>query len=225
MASALQYIHHGVRPKDECPIVYPSNDRDDVVVARLLANKWPVLVHRDIKPANILLRKSRNLYTTEVNGKQIQYRPYPDVVLADFGLSFMKHDHDFRRETMAGTPTWFAPEAPKHTALGDIWMLGGVILAMARLSRNGPVRCAPDQKESAQWYRSEECRKGTDKPVVHPPYTEDLQYFLHKCLHRFKHQRPYAFRLFKQVEEASNFLQNDDKLEHPPALKSWALPG
>ena len=57
MASALQYIHHGMGP--------------DGKQVKLAKEVWPCIVHRDIKPDNIFLRKSESSH-------------YPDVVLADF---------------------------------------------------------------------------------------------------------------------------------------------
>ena len=56
MASALQYIHHGIGP-----------DGKQVELDKV----WPCIVHRDIKPDNIFLRNSENSY-------------YPDIVVADF---------------------------------------------------------------------------------------------------------------------------------------------
>jgi serine/threonine protein kinase len=87
LASALQYIHHGIAGNDRRE---PPKLRDHI--------DWPQIIHRDIKPDNILLRTAHGTVSAK-NPKQPLLYPhcpfdnedpdravstYPKIVLADF---------------------------------------------------------------------------------------------------------------------------------------------
>lgn len=56
LASALQYLHFGIRPDDK----RPPEELDALVKAPQYCQEvWPIILHRDIKPENIFFRKSQ----------------------------------------------------------------------------------------------------------------------------------------------------------------------
>lgn len=85
LASALQYLHHGIE----------VNDRRDPPVPRSIT-EWPTILHRDIKPDNILLRTPPAEYPPATQPSIYPHWPFnqhdllgsirtfPKVVLADF---------------------------------------------------------------------------------------------------------------------------------------------
>lgn len=89
----------------------------EVLVALSYLHKVPV-IHRDIKAANVLV-------TT--GGK---------VMLCDFGVSALLATTASKRNTLAGTPYWMAPEllqaVPTYDTKADIWSLGIMIFEMVK---------------------------------------------------------------------------------------------
>ncbi len=87
------------------------------------------IVHRDIKPENILITS--------------HYQEQLHIKLSDFGLATLTQDRNrlYRLKTIAGTPTYMAPEVPKadksgpYTKKVDVWAIGCVayVLLCGRL--------------------------------------------------------------------------------------------
>ena len=77
LASALAYLHQGVR-------------HDDLENPPQTINDWPYILHRDIKPENVLLKSSALISraTPQDDGNRVSRQApcsdYPTVVLADF---------------------------------------------------------------------------------------------------------------------------------------------
>lgn len=103
-----------------------------------LSRSWNPIFHRDIKPENILVR---------MTGKFDRGSPYPDIVLADFGLGATKYAYTspwagrelFEAERIAGFTdrTYGPPEYvdngnadPMRLSLKssyDMWQLGAIV--------------------------------------------------------------------------------------------------
>jgi len=182
LSSALQYLHHGIEAGG------PFIPKDPPA--------WRRVLHRDIKPANIFLKSS--LYLT-----------YPTVVLGDFGCATKYGIKDWNDITsIIGTRLWQPPELPQHTARGDVWSLGAVIQALCRLDE-GPVGSPPAGVDHHSWSISPEARQ-PKRAGNH--YSKELNLVLASALTMRKDERPFAYKLYRDVKY---FLQS--------ARRKWGL--
>lgn len=113
MAKALAYLHYGINEFN------PSHEDE---------RNWNFVLHRDLKPHNIFLK-------TESDAR----KPYPRVILGDFGASTCRSNLQERRllrrypsiMTLAYTP----PEAPRYDRKSDVWALAASIQDMMGVER------------------------------------------------------------------------------------------
>ncbi|KAI4242712.1 MAG: hypothetical protein LQ352_007186, partial [Teloschistes flavicans] len=111
LAEALAYIHHG---RDQRHPDRKPHDQD-----------WFSVVHRDIKPENILLQRPPRGDLDH----HTDLEPYPNLVLADFGMAIraLTPDQEPFSEEPCGTERYQAPERPLHSQKGDVYSLGTTI--------------------------------------------------------------------------------------------------
>ena len=175
LALALQYLHFGIGPSDE---LIPNPPED-----------WPIILHRDIKPPNIFLKTPSS---------------YPTPVLADFGCATRYGDLDWNKTTAwVGTLAWQPPELPLHSARGEIYTLGAVILALCRLHLYHPLRPVPYDMQNQRdiWVRMPEARWGLDKYGVGEEYSKRVEGMVRRCLAWDKEDRPLSYELVGRLEE------------------------
>ena len=91
LASVVEFLHAGFN-RDYVEASEPK---------KYQRPSLPGIIHRDIKPENILLRATKR---PSVMAPDLE--PYPDMVLADFGLATF----DNEGSDTAGTGMWMPPE-------------------------------------------------------------------------------------------------------------------
>ncbi|KAA6413331.1 MAG: hypothetical protein FRX48_03077 [Lasallia pustulata] len=97
---------------------------------------WVGVVHRDVKPDNIFLSRG-------------SHRPFPRVVLGDFGCAIRADIRGFEgMEYHNIDPYWDPPETPSFGYYRDMWGLGAVIQALCRLDGPAGSRYGPFEGES-----------------------------------------------------------------------------
>ncbi|KAL8732545.1 MAG: hypothetical protein Q9181_003935 [Wetmoreana brouardii] len=226
LASALQYLHFGIKPGDK----RDPEELNTLVRADGYPQIWPMILHRDIKPENVFFRKEQPRWGRTVQRRKFlriipisrkTYRIYPQhprVVLGDFGLALQHNDDDWNEERdFVGTYRWMPPELPKTYCQGDIWAVGAVILALCRQMPDGVVKPAPaDWTEGEDaWSRHRDARKGIRDHGVGKHYSPELNYVVYECLRFNRANRPLAFKLLAMINEGEKaagkkgFLDND----------------
>ncbi|MCJ1295051.1 hypothetical protein MMC34_006612 [Xylographa carneopallida] len=223
LTSALQYIHHGIKPSDPSPI--QTNKGSGLPLAERLRKKWPTILHRDIKLADILLCRTwpfiREVqkplpfplcFTSTTNTHYSQ--PFPRVVLADFGAACQQGDQDWddKDDTFTGTLSWMPPELPAWSERGDVWSLGAVILLLCNLLPRGPLQLPP---AGPPWKRTLDIDIGKE-------YSSYLGDTIWHCLRPKAEDRPFSFRLMAFVVEGQRLAALEGKLR-VRELPEWAL--
>ena len=186
LAYALQYIQFGMLPGDD-----PTPDP---------ASNWSLILHQDIKNANIFLASQ---------GPE----EYPRVVLGDFGVAMRRGDLDWDDETsMRGTACWQGPELPTHSARGDVYSLGLVILSLCHLQPHGPIESDVPlgRKNRGKWLESSKARRGIEHYGV-GEYSDELARIVRWCLRWNKESRIFAYELVEELEKViSTRIFEDD---------------
>ena len=191
MASALQYIHHGI-----------GSDGKQVELARV----WPCIVHHDIKPDNIFLRKSESCH-------------YPKIVLADFvrfswaipvfcmltssqGCASRHNEPDFsdKQGSFIGTPSFSPPECDRQVARADIWALGAVILSLCWLFARGPEESPAHGMSEKEWLMRPKFKKCVIDDGVGKHYSQKLDSIVGHCAQSKRENRPLAWQVMRMVE-------------------------
>ncbi|KAL8630079.1 hypothetical protein Q9189_004215 [Teloschistes chrysophthalmus] len=117
LAEALAYIHHG---------------RDHRDLNTQPANKdWLSVIHRDVKPHNVFLRRNARS-NNPAHAAAHDEEPYPNVILADFGLAIRARLPGIEptSDDHCGTERFQPPETPHHSQKGDVYSLGATIFKM-----------------------------------------------------------------------------------------------
>lgn len=195
LAYALQYIQFGMRPGDD-PTPNP-------------AENWALILHQDIKPGNIFLVSQGP-------------KKHPRVVLGDFGLAMRHGDLDWDDETSPrGTLCWQGPELPTHSARGDVYSLGLVILSLCHLQVHGPIAASVPQgcKNSDKWLGTSKARKGIEDYGV-GEYSEELATIARWCLRWDKETRIFAYELVEELERAILKREGGDEM-----FPKWVFAG
>ncbi|KAL8815985.1 MAG: hypothetical protein Q9223_004943, partial [Gallowayella weberi] len=222
LASALQYLHFGIRPDD----TRSPDEIDELIMDsdRYFREVWPIILHRDIKPDNIFFRKTQpeKVWKTEYRKiygiiprrkKVLTFEPkHPRVILADFGLALQYNEPDWNVDReFIGTFRWMPPELPLHTAQGDVWAVGAVILALCRQMPDGVVKPPPDDwtKGDEAWSRDRAARKGIRDHGVGKYYSPELNNVVYACLRFNRKNRPLAFRLLAMINEGAEKAEKD----------------
>ena len=146
----------------------------ELLVALKVIHKDNV-IHRDIKAANVLI----------TNEGQVK--------LCDFGVAAQLNQTSLRRQTMAGTPYWMAPEVIMegvyYDTKVDIWSLG---ITAYEIATGNPPYCDVEALRAMQLIikskppRLEECN-----------YTPQLKEFIALCLDEDPQERLSAEELLK----------------------------
>ncbi|KAI4239612.1 MAG: hypothetical protein LQ349_000222 [Xanthoria aureola] len=228
LASALQYLHFGIRPDDK----RSPEELDPLVKAPQYCQEvWPIILHRDIKPDNIFFRKCqpRSGFTIEP-WKLLRIFPRqrkvpgifsqpPKVFLADFGLALTYNDPDWNVDrSYIGTLHWMPPELPEAFVHSDVWAVGAIILALCRQMPEGVVKPPPVgwTAGSEAWSKHPDARKGIRDHGVGKHYSPELNNVVHECLRFNRRNRPLAFKLLAMINEGEKeagkkgFLHKDE---------------
>ena len=195
LAYALQYIQFGMLQGDDPT---PNPDKD-----------WPLILHQDIKNGNVFLASQGP-------------NEYPRVVLGDFGLAMRRGDLDWDDETsMRGTPCWQGPELPTHSARGDVYSLGLVILSLCHLQPQGPIASDVPRgcRDSLEWLCSSRARKGIEDYGV-GTYSDELARIVRWCTRWDKERRIFAYELVEELEMAISKREGPDEM-----FPEWAFAG
>lgn len=133
------------------------------------------LIHRDIKAANVLIG---------YDGK---------VKLCDFGVAAKLTQTRPRRQSLAGTPFWMAPEVITESATydskADIWSLGITVFESAT---GNPPYCDVDAMRAMQMIA-----KNKPPRLEGKQYSSDLKEFVALCLDENPFERSSAAELLK----------------------------
>ncbi|KAL6931703.1 hypothetical protein ACO0R3_003168 [Hanseniaspora guilliermondii] len=133
------------------------------------------LIHRDIKAANVLIG---------YDGK---------VKLCDFGVAAKLTQTRPRRQSLAGTPFWMAPEviteSSTYDSKADIWSLGITVFESAT---GNPPYCDVDAMRAMQMIA-----KNKPPRLEGKQYSSDLKEFVALCLDENPYERSSASELLK----------------------------
>ncbi|XBW36639.1 hypothetical protein QEN19_002210 [Hanseniaspora menglaensis] len=135
------------------------------------------VIHRDIKAANILIGH---------DGK---------VKLCDFGVAAKLTQTRPRRQSLAGTPFWMAPEviteSASYDSKADIWSLG---ITVYEAATGNPPYCEVDAMRAMQMIV-----KNKPSRLEGKQYSQSLKDFVALCLDENPYERPTADILLKSV--------------------------
>lgn len=133
------------------------------------------VIHRDIKAANILISN---------NGS---------VKLCDFGVAAQLSQSMLKRQTMAGTPYWMAPEVIMegvyYDTKVDIWSLG---ITAYEIATGNPPYCHMEAIRAMQMIT-----KSKPPRLEGREYSQPLKEFIALCLDEDPRERPSAEDLSK----------------------------
>lgn len=146
----------------------------EILVALMSIHRDNV-IHRDIKAANVLIAN---------NGS---------VKLCDFGVAAQLSQGMLKRQTMAGTPYWMAPEVIMegvyYDTKVDIWSLG---ITAYEIATGNPPYCHMEALRAMQMIT-----KSKPPRLEGKEYSVPLKEFIALCLDEDPKQRPTAEDLFK----------------------------
>ena len=240
LASALQYIHHGIKEGSrfhETRAQAGLSDSDFVNAWE--ERQWPLIQHRDIKPQNILLRygaKSKPVIEPRPFPRCFQTQRimrdvwpiFPRILLADFGIATSGRDPDCHEvDEEIGTPHWLPPEVPKCSTRGDVWALGAVIWSLCTLRSSGPLPEPPHHLRSTRdrnnWLWSKEARNGLeDLARCGESYSSHLDNLVYNCMRHNIEDRPYSFKLVEDIKTGKLWAKAEGKVVRKP-LPKWAF--
>ncbi|QID88083.1 kinase that interacts with cdc31p [Saccharomyces pastorianus] len=139
------------------------------------------VIHRDIKAANVLITNEGN------------------VKLCDFGVAAQVNQTSLRRQTMAGTPYWMAPEVIMegvyYDTKVDIWSLG---ITTYEIATGNPPYCDVEALRAMQLII-----KSKPPRLEGRSYSSSLKEFIALCLDEDPKERLSADDLLK-----SKFIKN-----------------
>ena len=250
VASALQYIHHGINASstfhdtrstfhDTRSRVIGAGVSEEDFLGMWEEKQWPLIQHRDIKLQNILLRYGeRRRKVTETRNFPLCFsthevmrvtRPmFPTVLLADFGIAASSRDADCHEiDTEVGTAHWLPPELPECSARGDVWALGAVTWSLCALKLYGPLfPLSPDKRSPEivdKYLWSKEARIGLeDKARCGEPYSSHLDNIVYNCMRHDKKDRPYSYKLVEDIKIGKAWADREGKLVKRP-LPDWVF--
>ena len=243
LASALQYIHHGINENSKFHETrvrgIDAGVGDKEFVDMWEEEQWPLIQHRDIKLQNSLLRygaKRRHVNEPRPFPRCFQthrvmktvYPTFPTILLADFGIACTGRDEDCHEVTERwGTPHWLPPEVPECSARGDVWALGAVIWSLCTLRKMGPLNDPParvrSKKDLHDWWWSKEARDGLeDKARCGGEYSSHLDDTVYNCMRHNKEDRPYSFKLVEDINTGKAWAEVEGKVTET-SLPEWAF--
>lgn len=119
------------------------------------------------------------------------------------------------------------PELPLHTAQGDVWAVGAVILALCRQMPDGVVKPPPsDWTEGIEaWSKHRDARKGIRDHGVGKHYSPELNDVVHECLRFNPRNRPLAFKLLKMINEGAANADEKGFLDKDEFFPKWVWGG
>ncbi|CCH58156.1 hypothetical protein TBLA_0A03570 [Henningerozyma blattae CBS 6284] len=134
------------------------------------------VIHRDIKAANLLITNEGN------------------VKLCDFGVAAQLNQNTMRRQTMAGTPYWMAPEVImegiSYDTKADIWSVG---ITAYEIATGNPPFCEMEALRAMQVISKSKPARLEGKN--HDPL---LKEFIAMCLDEDPQERPTADKLLHE---------------------------
>lgn len=145
------------------------------ILAALISIHKDNVIHRDIKAANVLIANNGN------------------VKLCDFGVAAQLSQSMLKRQTMAGTPYWMAPEVIMegvyYDTRVDIWSLG---ITAYEIATGNPPYCHMEAIRAMQMIT-----KSKPPRLEGREYSQPLKEFIALCLDEDPKERPSAEELFK----------------------------
>jgi serine/threonine protein kinase len=138
------------------------------------------ITHRDLKPENILLTR-----------KYRKGSPFPDIKVADFGLS----TKNLIMQTVAGTKEYIAPEQAKfhtYTNSVDVWSIG---IIFDELLHGEPYYTGENNKEVFNKILKEDYR------VRDPTISDPIKTLLISILKKKPYERPIIAVLKTKIED------------------------